>query len=292
MTKTARVIVIGNEKGGSGKTTTAMHLIVYLLNSGFKVASIDLDDRQRSLTHYVENRKNSINTHNLDLRIPDHFNLSPSTEDSKKQSELDDEIILKTCVNQLRDSYDFIIIDTPGNNTAMGRAAHSIANTVITPVNDSFIDLDLIGNIDGKDLDSKRPGIYSAMFWEQKMKRIKEAREEIQWIVVRNRYLAVETKNQKKIQASLEKLSKKFGFKVLTGFGDRVVFKDLFLDGFTISDSQKMPTRNAASLIMPHLELAGLIRGLAFPEVVERSLEVQTKGREKVRAMLYGSKAQ
>ena len=54
----ARVIVVGNEKGGSGKSTVAMHVAVALVKARpERVATIDLDIRQRSLTHYVENRR-------------------------------------------------------------------------------------------------------------------------------------------------------------------------------------------------------------------------------------------
>ena len=53
----AHVIVIGNEKGGTGKSTVSMHLAIALLNMGQRVATIDLDSRQKSLTHYVENRR-------------------------------------------------------------------------------------------------------------------------------------------------------------------------------------------------------------------------------------------
>ena len=51
--KSAHVVVVGNEKGGSGKSTTAIHVAIALLKAGQKVATIDLDSRQKSLTHYV-----------------------------------------------------------------------------------------------------------------------------------------------------------------------------------------------------------------------------------------------
>src|SRR6266567_1006192 len=50
------VIVVGNEKGGSGKTTVAMHIAIALMKAGQRVATIDLDSRQKSLTHYIANR--------------------------------------------------------------------------------------------------------------------------------------------------------------------------------------------------------------------------------------------
>src|SRR5881392_1076957 len=67
------VVVVGNEKGGSGKTTIAMHLVVALMKAGQRVATIDLDSRQRSLTHYVESRRGWARRSRLDLELPTHF---------------------------------------------------------------------------------------------------------------------------------------------------------------------------------------------------------------------------
>ena len=55
-TPSPRVIVVGNEKGGSGKSTVAMHIAVGLMKSHQRVATIDLDSRQKTFTHYIENR--------------------------------------------------------------------------------------------------------------------------------------------------------------------------------------------------------------------------------------------
>ena len=265
------IIVIGNEKGGSGKTTTAMHLIVSLLNMGFRCASIDLDHRQQSLTHYVENRKSSCKKYGLDLKVPEHRTLQPSAEDSKEKSAAVDEMKLQKIVDDLAPQNDFIILDTPGSDTALSRKAHSIANTLITPINDSFVDLDLIGNLDAKDLGTKRPGIYSAMFWDQKMKRIRDSQEEIRWFVVRNRLSSLDAHNKRKMADALEKLSKKFGFKVSPGFGDRVIFKELFLEGFTLHDAGKTESvRISPSMIAARLELARFINSLEIPSIMAK----------------------
>ena len=48
------VIVVGNEKGGSGKTTLAMHVAIALLKAGQSVGIVDLDSNQHGLTRYVE----------------------------------------------------------------------------------------------------------------------------------------------------------------------------------------------------------------------------------------------
>jgi len=73
--RSAHVIVLGNEKGGSGKSTTAMHITVALLKAGQRVATIDLDGRQKTFTHYIENRRENARRTGLDLQIPNHFAL-------------------------------------------------------------------------------------------------------------------------------------------------------------------------------------------------------------------------
>ena len=69
----AHVVVLGNEKGGSGKSTTALHIAVALLKAGQRVASIDLDCRQQSFTRYVSNRQAWARRSGLDLELPAHY---------------------------------------------------------------------------------------------------------------------------------------------------------------------------------------------------------------------------
>ena len=72
----AHVIVLGNEKGGSGKSTTAMHVAVALLQAGQRVATVDLDSRQKSFTHYVENRRDWAERAHVKLDLPAHYCVS------------------------------------------------------------------------------------------------------------------------------------------------------------------------------------------------------------------------
>ena len=69
----AHVIVLGNEKGGSGKSTVASHVAVGLLKAGQRVATIDLDARQQSFTRYINNRRAWAAHTGLDLVVPVHF---------------------------------------------------------------------------------------------------------------------------------------------------------------------------------------------------------------------------
>ena len=194
----AHIIIFGNEKGGSGKTTTAMHLITSLLYLNFKVATLDIDLRQESLTRYIENRKRTIDNKKIELKLPTHFKLNKKYNINQVVDYTNDDIQdFENLINELDGKFDFIIIDTPGNDNLLNRHTHYIADTIITPINlfgfnspklasqlsnkmrdtselaprsiiDSFIDVDLLGKVDPNDFSKAIPGIYSSMVWEQK----------------------------------------------------------------------------------------------------------------------------
>ena len=224
MTKKAHIIVIGNEKGGAGKTTTSMHLIVSLLHLGFKVNTLDVDIRQKSLSRYLENRSNYAAKKGFTLHHPNHivFNEGDNFQEFMKDESLYD------C--------DFLLIDTPGSHTEISNYAHSLADTIITPVNDSFLDLDVIAQIEADSLKIIRPSIYSQTIWEQKMTRAKRDQGEINWIILRNRLSAIEAKNKQRMEDVLSRLSSRLGFRVASGFNERVIYRELFLHGLTLLD--------------------------------------------------------
>lgn len=274
------VIIVGNEKGGSGKTTTAMHLIISLLKLGFRVGSIDIDSRQQSLTRYVENRANTKNQKQMQLHLPEHKVITKSKNVDFAIAKLEEEQSFVAALTELKLNNDFLVIDTPGSDSPLSRLAHSSADTVITPINDSFIDVDLIGKVSADDLEVITPGIYSAMFWEQKLKRAARDRGEIRWIIVRNRLLAnIETINQRNIEFSLEKLSKKFGFLVVPGFSDRVIFKELFLHGLTLHDTGNSIVKINPSMIAARQELRNFMKALKIKEITDR-LEENLKAKK------------
>lgn len=231
------IFVVGNEKGGAGKTTCSMHLIAGLLSHGLKVSSIDIDCRQHSLTRYVQNRE-MYNTKNPDHPVPTstHFLLQESKLEnisSKEQEELKqfDDIFL-----QAKAKSDVIVIDTPGSYSFLSRYAHSHADTVITPINDSFLDLDVLAKVNPDNLSIVEPSIYSQMLWEQKMQRAKRDRGSIEWIVMRNRLSNLDATNKRNVATVLENLSKRVSFRVAPGFSERVIFRELFLHGLTLLD--------------------------------------------------------
>jgi chromosome partitioning protein len=229
------VIVLGNEKGGSGKSTTAMHLIVALLAAGKKVGSIDLDARQGSLTRYVENRRKSAEGMLTPLPMPEHVPINQSKADSRDVATREDEANLAEALQRLSGN-DFIVIDTPGSDSALSRAAHIRADTLISPLNDSYLDLDLFGRIEDEGATIRRPSVYAETVWEQRKRRAMAGGKPIDWVVMRNRLSSLDARNKRDIGKLLEQLSKRIGFRLAPGFTERVIFRELFPRGLTLLD--------------------------------------------------------
>lgn len=262
------IFVIGNEKGGAGKTTCSMHLIIGLMDRGYKVASIDTDSRQHSLTSYIDNRKN-YNKENPDYQVdmPMHFHLREIKEDTVSTKNTQEQEVFNETLNEASHGADYIVIDTPGSHTNLSRIAHSYADTVITPINDSFVDLDVIAKFDGDKIDFSKSSIYSQMLWEQKMERMSRDSQSIEWFVLRNRLSNLMSKNKCAVSDAVEKLSKRIAFKIASGFSERVIFRELFPLGLTLLDLKK--TNFTKSFTLSHVaarqELRAFLDCLGIP---------------------------
>ncbi|MDR0968738.1 MAG: division plane positioning ATPase MipZ [Holosporaceae bacterium] len=255
------VIVFGNEKGGTGKSTIAMHIAIYLLQEGFKVGTIDVDARQGTLTRYVERRKNA----GEDVKTPEHVAVFRSEDRDADKAKSADAESFKNATQRLSDC-DFIIVDTPGNDTYLSQFAHSYADTLVTPLNDSFVDLDVLVKI-GDNMKILGPSIYAETVWNQRKERAKRGEKPIDWIVVRNRLTTLYTKNRKDVNVVLEALAKRIGFRLGSGFCERVVFKELFLSGLTLLDLEKSGVQMNISHISARQELRDLISFMKLPKL-------------------------
>lgn len=276
--KRGHILVIGNEKGGSGKTTTSMHLIVALLRLGFKVGSMDIDARQRSLSRYIENRKSTMASESATLPLPAHVVINRSPFLTNREAEEDERDRFTRALARLLANCDFVVIDSPGSDTYLSRLAHSYADTVITPVNDSFVDLDVLAAVDGISMKILKPSIYSEMLWEQKLQRAKRDGGTIDWVVMRNRLSNIDARNKRMITRIMEDLTRRLGFRLAPGFSERVIFRELFLLGLTVLDV--VETNKSGSLSMSHLaarqEVRDLLKSLRIPVIDERIAHVRT----------------
>ncbi len=268
----AHVIIVGNEKGGCGKTTTTMHLIVSLLRLGFSVGCIDLDSRQRSLTRYVENRRQTIAKEGVSLPMPRHAVVNKSPFDSQEEAKRDERERFAQALSTIYGSCDFVVIDTPGNDTYLSRLAHSFADTIITPINDSFVDLDVLASVDGRTLEIIKPSIYSEIVWEQKLQRAKRDGGSIDWIVMRNRLSNIDAKNKRFMAKVTTDLSRRIGFRAAPGFSERVIYRELFLQGLTVLDVMEANANVKVSMshIAARQEVRDLLKTLNIERINER----------------------
>lgn len=231
------IFVIGNEKGGAGKTTCSMHLIAGLVDRGFKVSSIDADCRQHSLTRYVQNRE-EYNKRNPEQKVATHHHilLNNSTLPTIAEREQEELVQFQAALEEAKKLSDIIVIDTPGTHSFLSKLAHSHADTIITPINDSFVDLDVMAKVNGEDFSVISPSIYSQMIWEQKMIRAQRDRGSINWVVMRNRLAHLDAHNKRNVESALQELAKRISFRLISGFSERVIFRELFLHGLTLLD--------------------------------------------------------
>lgn len=267
----AHVIVVGCEKGGSGKSTTSMHLIVALLRLGYKVGTIDLDARQWTLTRYLSNRAATVQRDRMALPMPRHFFLAPSEKVNREEAQEEDRIRFEAILGRLRGEADYVVIDCAGTDSFLARTAHSYADTLVTPVNDSFVDLDVVAHVDGRTGDILRPSVYAEMVWDQRKTRAKRDGGSIDWIVMRNRLSNLEANNKREMGEVLDKLAKRIGFRLAPGFSERVIFRELFLQGLTMLDVfDQSAAASGGKPRMSHVaarqEVRALINSLQLPE--------------------------
>ena len=247
-------IIFANEKGGTGKSTTAVHTAVALATTGYKVAAIDLDTRQKTMTRYFDNREATARRRNIILPSPTHVVLNLMTP-----AGLDQEIA------RIGSDADFIVIDTPGRDDPVSRAAIARADTIVTPINDSFVDLDLIGQVDPDTFKVKKPGFYAELIWDLRRARAKADGTTVDWVVLRNRLQHIEANNMRRVGKALIELSKRVGFRSISGLGERVIYRELFPKGLTLLDVAAIGGIGI-SHIAARQELREMISSLALPE--------------------------
>jgi chromosome partitioning protein len=247
-------LVFANEKGGTGKSTTAVHSAVALAAEGRKVAALDLDTRQRTLGRYLDNRLATVRRLGVELTMPAHATFDPAGGDS-----------FAAALERVAEGADFVIVDTPGRDDAHAREAIVRADTLVTPINDSFVDLDLIGEVDAETYRVRRPSFYAELVWNSRTQRAKAHGTSVDWVVLRNRMQHIEARNMRRVGEAMNELSRRVGFRIIPGLGERVIYRELFPKGLTLVDLQAIGEVGLAH-IAARQELREMIAGLALPE--------------------------
>jgi chromosome partitioning protein len=264
----AYVIVLGNEKGGSGKSTTAMHVAVALMNVGQRVATIDLDSRQKSFTHYIDNRRNWAKRAGVDLKVPAHFCVARGVTLALDENEQIEFSGFAEAVTAVEQSHDFVVVDTPGTDSYLTRLAHSMADTLITPLNDSFVDFDVLGTVDGTNFEVTGESHYAEMVRDARRQRRQIDGTRMDWIVVRNRLSTLGSRNKRLVGEGLHVLGTRLGFRAIDGLAERVIYREFFPRGLTALDAldaATLGTQPSLSHVTARTEVMRLIEALRLP---------------------------
>jgi chromosome partitioning protein len=271
LARPTRVIVVGNEKGGSGKSTVAMHIAMALIKSGQSVATIDLDSRQRSFTHYIENRRAWAQHVGRDLEIPSHTCFDPQVDYPTEEDEAAACQALSDAVDALAQSHSFIVIDTPGHDSDLMRRAHAMADTLITPLNDSFVDLDVLGTVDPETLGVTGTSHYAQMVEDARSRRQLLDGMTPDWIVLRNRLSTLGSRNKRLVGEGLQELSQQLNFRCIEGLAERVIFREFYPRGLTAVDDLDeitLGTRPTMSHVTARLEIENLLGAMGLADAM------------------------
>lgn len=255
-----RIVVIGNEKGGTGKSTTAIHVAIGLAARGMKVACIDLDSRQATLSRFLVNRKAATEQRDATLTVPCYRRLAPAATAADEADEAEVRSHFAAMLSELAE-HDVVVIDTPGFASRMAQLAHAAADVLITPINDSFIDVDALADIDVERRQVRAPSPYSSFVCQQRDRRKAAAKAEVDWIVVRNRIGQLNSRNTQNMAGLLDVLSERLGFRLQPGFSERVIYRELFFRGLTLYDlgEEDLPHASRASFRRARREVEDLV---------------------------------
>ncbi|MBL4595313.1 MAG: AAA family ATPase [Robiginitomaculum sp.] len=267
-------IVVGNEKGGAGKSTIAFHIAIALLRSGAKVGVIDLDVRQRTLARFLDNRTHWCAKNGAELPMPAQAKIERSQHRDLDLAEQEEASRWKEAIASLAEHCDHIIVDAPGSDTYLSRLAHASADTLLTPMNDSFVDFDLLAQVDHSTLEVTHPSVYAEMVWAARKKKAAATKRPIDWVVMRNRMSSINARNKQRVGEGLDALAARIGFRIAPGFAERVIYRELFPAGLTLLDLTEKGSQINFTLshVAARQELRDLLIVLKLPFLSGKSL--------------------
>ena len=218
------------------------------MDRGYRVGVIDLDSRQRTLSRYLENRSKYCETRGVDLPIPQAVTVDPSTLDDMQARKRLEQSMLRGFLNHFDGQTDVIVIDSPGSYTYLSSLAHALADTLVTPMNDSFLDLDLIGQVNPETLEVSALSHYAKVVTESREHRAAGNRTPLDWVVARNRLGTLASRNNEKVHSALLALREHIEFRYVPGLYERVIYRELFPLGLTMLDLDKVPDQGKLQL--------------------------------------------
>jgi chromosome partitioning protein len=264
--RSAHVIVVGNEKGGAGKSTISIHLAVALLKAGHKVACIDLDTRQQTLTRFFENRKSWAANASWPIELPRHCAMARGDSTDVRANEAHEFALFAEAIGAVEHDYEFVVIDTPASDSYLMRLAHSLADTLISPLNDSFIDIDVFSRVNHDRSQRGAVAQYAELVLEARRRRRLVDNGVIDWVMVRNRMASIASNNARQIALSIARMSGELRFRVADGLHDRVIFRELFPIGLTALDPiEQAASGLSSSQSAARREIEGLLAALDLP---------------------------
>jgi len=262
------VLVVGNEKGGAGKSTVAVHIAVALSRAGLSVAALDIDLRQRTFSRYFENRSRWAAARGVSLPGPTLEVVVSSARPDRQGAAEEDTARVVGMINRLKSQNDIVIVDAPGSDTIPSRAAHGAADTLVTPINDSFLDFDLLAEVDPLTNAIVKPSLYAEMVWNARKAKAQTEQRPIDWVVLRNRLSTLDAKNKRRVGEAMAKLAGRIGFRISPGLSERVIYREMFPSGLTLLDMTEDPDNPLTlSHVAAKQELRELIAALKIPGV-------------------------
>jgi len=186
----------------------------------------------------------------------------PGPEQIMLAQQNDNELEEKLRMARIRHS--FIIIDVGGHDSPLARRAIFMADTIVTPVNDSFIDLDMLGRIDPRSGAFKTLGNFARLVEHLKEPGLAIRPKPLDWVVMQNRSRSLGTKNEIKVREALEKIAPVAGFRLVPGLRERVTYRELFPQGLTLFDLEMLPQLGRMQL-QARAEIWAMLRALKLP---------------------------
>lgn len=249
-------ILFANEKGGVGKSTLAFHTAVALANRGYQVLAVDLDARQRSFARTIDNRHGTAVCLGIDLPTPRCVVLDKPSG-----------ALLAQEIARLGAKCDVVVIDAPGHDVPVVRRAIVIADTLVTPVNASFFDLDVIARFDPVTDRMREAGPFARTVLDLRAEQDKRGSKPAEWIVVKNRVRIAEKSHLARTIPRLEQIAEKFGLRLAEGLRERVAYRALLQFGLTAPDLVAIPQLQGLRM-RDDGEMAGFVDSLGIASLI------------------------